>query len=205
LDGFVEEQVATRLREHQSTVDRSITKMQKEHQDQIKGLQQQLRESQLVGLTDDEKTALTNQWAFNDRKVELEAWSKELEGYDHDLAVARLTMKYEPYGVKEDALADKTIEEMETVCLEAKATYFENLAKTGGVKPVTASQAAPQVEPAPAPAPAPVSPAGATAPSDVGAGTPAPTAPEFKPGQNRDDMLVNLKNLPIDTIATRRA
>jgi len=59
---------------------------------------------------------------------------------------------------------------------------------------------------APAPAQsAPSTPAGLTAPSDVGSGTPAPKEHEFNPKQGRDAMHENLNNLPVETIQARKA
>jgi len=203
LDTFLEE----REKEHREALrsrDQAITRLQQDHAAQIKSIRAELRETQLTGLEEEDKKALLKKWADDDRTTELDAYAETLKGYDHDLMVVRLTTGYGQYGVKEEDLQDKTIDEMELYCRDAKADHFEKLAK-GGIH-----AAAPQTPPtnvaAPAPAqPAPSTPAGLTAPSDVGSGTPAPKEHEFNPKQGRDAMLENLNNLPTESIQVRKA
>jgi hypothetical protein len=172
--------------------------------EQIKSLREELRETKLVGLGEDEQKVLKERWTYEDRNALLDEREAVLDGYDKDLMIATFIVKFEKYGVTEADLADKSVAEMELHCAETKASYFEKLAQ-GGIH-----AAAPQKPPAnvasPAPVPvAPVVPAGLTAPSDVGSGTPAPKEPEFNKGQGRDAMLENMKNLPLEDMRARRA
>jgi len=203
LDNYLEE----RDKEHHEALrsrDQAITRLQQEHTAAIKSIREELRQTQLVGLEEDEKKALVKKWSDDDRTAELDAYAETLKGYDHDLMVVRLTTGYGQYGVKEEDLQDKTLDEMELYCRDSKADYFEKMAK-GGIH-----AAAPQTPlgnvAAPAPAQsAPSTPAGLTAPSDVGSGTPAPKEHEFNPKQGRDAMHENLNNLPVETIQARKA
>ena len=201
LDSFMEEQVEARaterLRAFQAKTDGRIAGLQKEHTAEIKGLREEVREAQLVGLTDAEKTRLHEQWDYEDKKAELVQMTKEVQEHDHDVMVVAYTLEYGRFGIKEEDLADITIEEMETACLQKKASYFEDLAQHGGVKPAAAPAAA--QKPA-APAPQKPAPAGASAPSDVGASAPAPPPKEFDKGMGRDPMFKNMQNLPVEEV-----
>jgi hypothetical protein len=201
LDSFMEEQVEARaterLRAFQSKVDGRIAGLQKEHTAEVMALREQVREAQLVGLTDAEKTRLQEHWDYEDKKAEVDKAAKEVEEYHHDVMVVAYTLEYGRFGVKEEDLADMTIEEMETACLQKKASYFEDLAQHGGVKPAAAPTAA--QKPA-APAPQKPAPAGASAPSDVGASAPAPAPKEFDKGMGRDAMFKNMQNLPVEEV-----
>lgn len=204
LDNFLTEQVNAQVTAARKGLDQTITRLQKEHTEEIKTLRQELRETKLVGMEEDEKKVLLEKWAYDDRKAELDEYAKTLEGYDQDLMIASLVLKFGQYGVTEADLAEKSVAEMELACAETKAAYFEKLAQ-GGIH-AAASQKPPVGAVPPVPAqPAPVVPAGLTAPSDVGSGTPAPQEQEFDKGQGREVMFKNLKNLPTETIQVRKA
>ena len=204
LDNYLEE----RDKEHHEALrsrDQAITRLQQEHTAAIKSIREELRQTQLVGLEEDEKKALVKKWSDDDRTAELDAYAETLKGYDHDLMVVRLTTGYGQYGVKEEDLQDKTLDEMELYCRDSKADYFEKMAK-GGIHAAALPKPAATVEPPIAGTQlAPETPAGLTAPSDVGSGTPAPKEHEFNPKQGRDAMLENLTNLPTESIQVRKA
>ena len=204
LDNFLNEQVDARVTAARKGLDQTITRLQKEHMEEIKAVRQELRETKLVGLGEDEQKVLKEKWAYDDRKAELDEYAKTLEGYDQDLMIASLVLKFGQYGVTEAGLADKSVAEMELFCAETKASHFEKLAQGGIHAAAPQKPLASAAPPAPVPV-APVVPAGLTAPSDVGSGTPAPKEPEFNKGQGRDAMLENMKNLPLEDMRARRA
>ena len=204
LDNFLNEQVDAKVASALKGRDQTITRLQKEHMEEIKAVRQELRETKLVGLGEDEQKVLKEKWAYDDRKAELDEYAKTLEGYDQDLMIASLVLKFGQYGVTEAGLADKSVAEMELFCAETKASHFEKLAQGGIHAAAPQKPLASAAPPAPVPV-APVVPAGLTAPSDVGSGTPAPKEPEFNKGQGRDAMLDNFKNLPLEDMRARRA
>ena len=204
LDNFLNEQVDAKVASALKGRDQTITRLQKEHMEEIKAVRQELRETKLVGLGEDEQKVLKEKWAYDDRKAELDEYAKTLEGYDQDLMIASLVLKFGQYGVTEAGLADKSVAEMELFCAETKASHFEKLAQ-GGIHAAAPQKAQAKVEPIVPAQPAPAAPAGLTAPSDVGSGTPAPKEPEFNKGQGRDAMLENMKNLPLEDMRARRA
>lgn len=204
LDAFLNEQVDAKVASALRGRDQTITRLQKEHTEALKTLRQELRETKLVGLDEDEQKVLQKKWDFEDRNALLDEREAALDGYDKDLMIATFIMKFEKYGVTEEGLAGKSVAEMELFCAETKASHFEKLAQ-GGIHAAAPQKPVAKVEPSVLAQPAPPAPAGLTAPSDVGSGTPAPKEQEFDKGQGRDVMLKNLQNLPSESIQVRKA
>ena len=207
LDSFVDEKVAGILRESKANADRVITKLSEGHKVREAELTERVRSLETHGLSDEEKKTLTDRYALEDRETHLKEYNEELDEQHQDILVARLSLEYSPFGVKEGDLQSKTVEEMELYCAQRKADYFEEQAKNAGVKPV--NPAAPATAPAPQPpaetpkeTPGGAAPAGATAPSDTGANAPAPGEKEFDKSMGREAMQKNLDNIPVESVDT---
>ena len=205
LGTFVDERAAVILREARVDYDRTITKIGQAAKEREATLTQRVRDLEMHGLSDEEKVALKAQHGLDDEKARLVAYNEELDAQHQDVLVARLSLTYGPFGVKENDLQSKTVEEMELYCAQRKANYFEEQAKNAGTQPASAAPAAPAPAPQPSAepptgAPGGTAPAGATAPSDTGASAPAPGEQEFDKGTGREAMRKNLANIPVETV-----
>lgn len=202
LDTYLESQVAERAAEQRRGLDKTISRLQTEHTAEMKALREEVRQTQINGVPEEEREALRNKWTHDDRMSEVNAREDQVRAYDADVTRFAALTEYREFGVTEADLLDKPVEEIETFCLQKKAEHFEKLAQGAATK---ATAPPPKQEAAPATADSGTkeekkAPAGASAPSDVGGTPPAPKAPEFNPGQGRDSMLENLKNLPVETV-----
>ncbi len=207
LGTFVDDKVRDRLAQFQRTADTRIDTLTKGQAEQVKTLTDQLREAQVKGLSDEDVAELRQRWAHDDKLGQLLAREKQVDEYAETVVITKLTFEFGPFGVKEEDLQGKSIEEMELFCTQQKANHFEKLATSGGTKPAdsTAAPAALAADGTPAPTETPAAPAAASAPSDTGGATPAPAGAEWKTGLNKDDMAENLKNLPVETIGGKSA
>lgn len=224
LNETVETQTTAELRRQQSGYDRTIAKLQRdvgERQAAEAELKQHIRNLQLDKMPPEEKERMQAIFVQEDKSAALEQWQSDLEAYHRDLLTTTYTIEFGPFGVNEEALVEcETPEEMEALCLEAKANYYE--ARANGLVPA----AAPSTQvPAPPTAPlgvranvqpvasAPVStaqpqqpqvPAGATSPSHVGGGGLPPEGDQLSTEQSPEAFAANLGKLPVETVVLRR-
>lgn len=198
LDVYLESQIAERSAEQRRGLDKTISRLQTESAAEIKALREEVRTTQINGVPEEEREALRNKWAHDDRMAEVVAREEKVSAYDADVARYDFLVHYREFGVTEADLLDKPVEELGEFCALKKAEHFERLAQGVGTKPAPAS--AKQGAPATQAKEEPKAPAGASAPSDVGGSPPPAKAPEFDKGQGRDAMLTNLGNLPVETI-----
>jgi hypothetical protein len=202
LDGFLEEQLKATAEETrrgmQKLYDPKIDKLTKDIEAasaREKQFREEIRQLQLQGVDEDQKSKLKAVWEQEDKKSELDTYAKQLEDYHRDLMVATMIKDYSDYGVEEKDLGGLTLEEMQIFCAEAKAAYFEELSKKGP-PPLTAP---PPIVQQGAPAPA-----GVNARSDVGGGGGANPPVKLSEEQSPRAMAENLAKLPWETISIKR-
>lgn len=208
LNEFFETNVAERtseaLRNQQSGYDKRINQLQQtidQSKSQAAELQKQIRELQIQGMPEAEQARLRAHYEQEDRTAALNEREQAMDEWHRELFVTSLVLEFNQFGVTEAQLTEcESPEDMEALCLEAKANYYEALANGKQPAPAAPTAAKPA---APVAQPAQKAPAGASAPSDVGGGGKPGEEPTFRTDTGPDALLANLRNSKVTTIRVR--
>ena len=200
LAPYLQEEVEQVRRSMQSTYDRRIHQLQQQYQalqQQLQEREQEIRRIQLEGLPEEERQKLQQVWELEDKQRQLQQYQQELDEYYKELLISSYLLEYGQYGVTREQLEQiESPEEIEAFCLEAKANALEQALQQlqeqqSGVQQ-RSTRRAPQKQAVAAQQPS--APAGANAPSDVGAGAPTQSE-EFVQGTGMSTLVENLRRL----------
>lgn len=217
LNEFLEEQTKGALRQQQSSYDRTINRLQETitaSNAAVDELKQQVRNLQLEKLPPEEQERMKAIFEQDDRSAQLDQWQNDLEGYHRDLVTTSYLTEFNRFGITAEMLGEcESPEDMEILCLEAKADFFEKrgTAEPAGEEPQAARPpAAPSgvsanVRPAATETPETRAvPAGASATSPVGGEGAPPEQRKFSEEQSPSALTENLKNLPVEQVRLPR-
>lgn len=209
LQAYYREQAAREFEQSvvpklQSTYDRQIAALNKQVQEsreaataREKLLLDQVREAQMNGLGEAEKAKLREQWDYDDRLRELDSREQELTGYHTELLREAYAQEYAEFGVTaEDLVEFSNPEDMESFVRDVELEYYRQLAEfrsKGGLPDEDDDDESPTSARNPKPA-AKKAPAGASAPTDAGAGSAVPSVTKFNSGQSAGAMAENIRN-----------
>jgi len=192
----------------QSSYDRRIAALERQHQAaleaaeaQAKALQEELRSVKLSGLSAEDQQKLREQWAYDDRRAELESLAADVEEYHKSVFVADVMIQFPELELTEDELNQfGSPEEIEAYVKDTLIDFYRSQALSGsgaeqGTQPNRTATAAHSAAPDPRPAPA-----GVNAPSDAGGGAAVPNGPRFNETPGLDAMRQNISNGGWDTL-----
>lgn len=196
VQGLIKEAVGNALRSQQSAYDKRIAQLETAAKEAREASIRAERDAKLNSpdLTEEERAVLRDKYALEDKQVELDAYADELDKYHRSIYIGALVQEHGKYGVTVESLeAFEEPEEMDAFVRDAELNWYRSgnhvtdQVPTRGVEQPNA--------------PAAQVPAGATAPTDVGA-TGAVPAPEYKwdTGQSPDSLARNLNSLAWETV-----
>ncbi len=180
-----------------AALDRSATAAAQAAAVREQALQAQVREAQLNGLSDEEKTRLRSEWNLVDETAKVDAYRQEVEAYHKEVYILDCVAQFgTELGITADDLVDfNSPEEIEAFIKDSALAHYRDLAAGRTVAPVEAKPAA--TKPVSA---ATATPAGLDAASDGGAGSAVPSVVKFDPRPGKDAMLNNIKNGAWETV-----
>ncbi len=203
LDELIAAEVAKQVKEAtasvQSAKDREIAASNARMQAveaELKTLREKELEAQLASLDPEERAAYLDKRALEEEKARLLTLANEIDEVYKGQLITALVQEYGDYGITAEDISDiDDPDDMEAYCERAKTIYEKVVARTGA-----------RIEPAASAAPAPATrqttvPAGATAPTDIGGGSPD-LGPNRKPveGTGLEFAAQTLESLPWETV-----
>jgi len=201
------EQIRTEVRTEelpkvQSAYDRRIAALERKANADVQAaavreqaLQEQVREAQLNGLSDEEKARLRSGWNLEDEKAKVDAYRLEVEAYHREVYIAECVAQFgTELGIAADDLADfNSPEEIEAFVKDTALAHYRDIA-AGRVDAPAAPASAPAAKPASA------VPAGSDAPSDGGGGSAVPQIAQFDPRPGKEAMAANIASGGWETV-----
>lgn len=192
----VEESLVPKLT---SSYDRQIAALNKQiqaSQEQAatreKTLRDELRQAQLNGLSDAEKTELQKRWDWEDRVQAVEARERELTDYHVEILRTAYAQEYAEFGLTAEDLEEfDTPEQMDEFVQAVQLEYYKQLAELRASGALPAENKTQTVKDQPAKKK--TAPAGATAPTDAGGGGATPQPSKFNVEQSRAAMADNIR------------
>lgn len=184
-------------------LERRLEAQQEAAAEQQARLREEIRQTKLTGLSDEDKAKLQAQWNLEDRQAEVEALSVEVDAYYKSVFIADCIQQFPELELTpEDLDQFDTPEDIEAAIKDALIESY----RSGALQAPTdtpAAQGADKAAPTAAAPAAKPGPAGLHAQTDAGGGAAAPTVPKFDNRPGKEAMAANI-NQGWETVQIRR-